>query len=120
MGKVDKSQLKLQFKLQKTLWPCEEGAAAPELGPNASGSELVGELHQILNALQLSLTRIDGKIDTFPYRMDRMPESIDKHAQRLVMVEQRVSEPEDEKVTTLEAQKQLEEMLTTLQARMRT
>ncbi|KAJ1201604.1 hypothetical protein NDU88_005411 [Pleurodeles waltl] len=65
-----------------------------ERGPDMPASE-EQDLHQILVAMQHSLTQINGKIDSLSYRMDIMTERLDKHAERLYQSERRVSEVED-------------------------
>ncbi|KAJ1105290.1 hypothetical protein NDU88_002698 [Pleurodeles waltl] len=79
MGKINRSQAKLQFKQRRE--------------PKT------------------------GKIDSLSYRVDRMPELIDKHAERLDTVEKRVSNIEDEWATSAEAQKHLEKTISVLQAK---
>ncbi|KAJ1092805.1 hypothetical protein NDU88_005915 [Pleurodeles waltl] len=81
--------------------------------PDTSGLEMEGELHQILTVMQFSFTKIDGIIDALSYWMDRMSEHINKHAEHLDMVERRV----DKQVIASGMQKQLEKVLTTLQAK---
>ncbi|KAJ1114842.1 hypothetical protein NDU88_003072 [Pleurodeles waltl] len=95
MGKTDKNQAKLQFDSCKSRGPAGDGA---EFGSEREPGMPSGEeqdLHQILLAMQHSLTQTDGKIDFLSYRMDRMTEHLDKHAECLDQSERRVSEVED-------------------------
>ncbi|KAJ1117883.1 hypothetical protein NDU88_006079 [Pleurodeles waltl] len=77
MGKLDKTQAKLQFDQRKTGNPPGDDAGPGQAG----GSEvLAGEeqdLRQILVAMLHSLNQIDGKIDSLSYPMDRMAERLD-------------------------------------------
>ncbi|KAJ1138672.1 hypothetical protein NDU88_005053 [Pleurodeles waltl] len=83
MGKPDKKQPKLQFELQNAH---EDGVVAHNACPDSTGPEMGREVCQILTIMQLSLTKINGKIDVLSYRMDRMSEHIDEHAEHLDMV----------------------------------
>ncbi|KAJ1090841.1 hypothetical protein NDU88_003969 [Pleurodeles waltl] len=49
--------------------------------------------------------------------MDRISERVSKHAERLDQLKRRVLEVEDERVSTLEIEKQLEKGLSMLQAK---
>ncbi|KAJ1138592.1 hypothetical protein NDU88_004973, partial [Pleurodeles waltl] len=95
MGKADKNQAKLQFDRRKSSGPASDGVDPGLAGGSgvSSGEEL--DLRQILEAMQHSLTQIDGKIDSLSYCMDRMTEHLDKHAERLNQSERRVSAVED-------------------------
>ncbi|KAJ1166377.1 hypothetical protein NDU88_006781 [Pleurodeles waltl] len=97
MGKTEKNEAKLQFHRRKSRSP--EGdrmEPGPERGADMPNGE-EQDLRQILVAMQHSLNQIDGKIDSLSYRMDRMTECLDKHAERLSHSERRVSEVEDGK-----------------------
>ena len=75
------------------------------------------ELRQMLTTMQQSLTKIYGKIDALTFRMDRMTKRLDKHTEHLDMVERRVTEAEEEQVTTAESQRQTKKVLATLRAK---
>ncbi|KAJ1112884.1 hypothetical protein NDU88_001145 [Pleurodeles waltl] len=113
-GKSDKNQAKLQFDRRKTSGPAGDGAElGPEKGPYiASGEEQ--DLHQILVAMQHSLTPTDGKIDSLSYRMDRMTEHLDKHAKHLNQSDRRVSEVEDGQTELVTSQVKLNKELNSL------
>ncbi|KAJ1191668.1 hypothetical protein NDU88_000984 [Pleurodeles waltl] len=102
MSKTDKNQAKFQLNHRKLSGPAGDGAEpGSERGPDMpSGEEQ--DLRQILVAMQHSLTRIDGKIDSLSYRMDRMTECLDKHAERLDQSERWVSavEPRQTQLAT--------------------
>ncbi|KAJ1194129.1 hypothetical protein NDU88_003424 [Pleurodeles waltl] len=110
---MDKTQLKLQFDLWKAPGVQDEEAASLGDGGKESGTEVDTDLKHTLEAVQQSLT----KIDTLTFRMDRMSERLYKRSEPLDMVEWRVSEAEDEQVTVTAAQKQLDKLLLTLQAK---
>ncbi|KAJ1154117.1 hypothetical protein NDU88_006873 [Pleurodeles waltl] len=95
MGKLDKTQAKLQFDRRKAGGPsCEDAGPGPAGGPSMPAGE-EKDLRQILVAMQHSLTQIDGKIDSLSYRMDRMSKRLDKHVERPDQAERRISEVED-------------------------
>ncbi|KAJ1108193.1 hypothetical protein NDU88_005575 [Pleurodeles waltl] len=103
MGKTDKTQARLQFERRKAISPAGEGA---EVGPQRSPVATSGEdqdLHQILEAMQHSLTQIDGKLDSLSYRMERLDQS-----------ERRVSEVEDSQTELATSQVKLNKELSTL------
>ncbi|KAJ1153506.1 hypothetical protein NDU88_006265 [Pleurodeles waltl] len=87
MGKTNKSQPKQQFDLHKTSWTREKGMTGQ--GPKIEDSEKEGgaELKQIPTVMRHSHSKIDGKIDAFTFRMDRMSERLLKHAEHLHLVE---------------------------------
>ncbi|KAJ1169899.1 hypothetical protein NDU88_001787 [Pleurodeles waltl] len=95
MGKMGKTQARLQFEQRKTQGPAGDGTAMGlEKGPEDTPGE-EQDLRQLLMSMQHSLNQIDRKIDALAYRMDRMSKRIDKHAERLDHVENRVSAAED-------------------------
>ncbi|KAJ1205964.1 hypothetical protein NDU88_001383 [Pleurodeles waltl] len=81
MGKADKTQARLQFERRKTQGAAGDGTATDsEKGPEGTPGE-EQDLRQLLVSMQHSLNQIDGKIDALAYRMGRMSERIDKHAE---------------------------------------
>ncbi|KAJ1155298.1 hypothetical protein NDU88_008029 [Pleurodeles waltl] len=74
MGKADKNQAKLQFGRRKSSGPASDGAEPGLTGGSGMSSGEEQDLRKILVVIQHSLTQIDGKIDSFFYRMDRMTE----------------------------------------------
>ncbi|KAJ1121147.1 hypothetical protein NDU88_009275 [Pleurodeles waltl] len=67
--------------------------------------------------IQLSLTTIDENIGSLPYRMGRLREQIDKHADRLNAVDQQASDIKDDRAASAEAQRRLEKTVLVVQAR---
>ncbi|KAJ1115785.1 hypothetical protein NDU88_004007 [Pleurodeles waltl] len=64
IGNTEEAQPKLQYDLWRKQWQREEGAEAPEEGAEApekesstAGPKMGDELHQILTAMQRSLTK---------------------------------------------------------------
>ncbi|KAJ1126949.1 hypothetical protein NDU88_005355 [Pleurodeles waltl] len=95
MGKTYKTQARLQFERRKMQGSAGDGTVTDsEKGPEGTPGE-EQDLRQLLASMQHSLKQIDRKIDALAYRMDRMYECIDKHAERLDHVENRVSATED-------------------------
>ncbi|KAJ1182462.1 hypothetical protein NDU88_007652 [Pleurodeles waltl] len=95
--------------------PKTPGDGRAILAPRREEADLdVGDnLQHILAAMQHSLT----KIDELSFRMDHMSERLDKHTARLDMVECHVLEVEDEQVTTPATQKNINQVLITLQTK---
>ncbi|KAJ1111744.1 hypothetical protein NDU88_000019 [Pleurodeles waltl] len=79
--------------------------------------EMTSDLKQILKTMEQSLTKIDRKIDALTNRIDSMWDRLDGHPERLDQVERRVSEAEDEQKTLGAAQKEVDKLLLTLQAK---
>ncbi|KAJ1204565.1 hypothetical protein NDU88_000011 [Pleurodeles waltl] len=112
MGKTEKTQSKLQFRLLENPRPHNENVTVPETGQDAAELEVGCELRQILTAIQHSITKIDGKIDALTFCMDQVSECFDKHWKPLRPV------AEDEQIATSASQKQMEKALASLQAKM--
>ncbi|KAJ1153453.1 hypothetical protein NDU88_006212 [Pleurodeles waltl] len=96
---------------------CEDGSSTAASVPGDLSHELSNVLCLILTTMQQNLTKIDGKIGSLLYRMDRMSDRIDKHADHLNMAERHLSDIEDERVTSEGAQKQLERDVAALLAK---
>ncbi|KAJ1088147.1 hypothetical protein NDU88_001306 [Pleurodeles waltl] len=117
IGQSDRIQTKLQFESRKT--PKAQGTEVntPEELMEGASAETNVDLKQMLVFVQRSLTKIDGNIDALMYRMDRMSNRLDKHAEHLDQVERRVSEGEVDHGTLATAQKKVDRLLLTLQAK---
>ncbi|KAJ1138509.1 hypothetical protein NDU88_004892 [Pleurodeles waltl] len=98
MGKPDKSQQKLEFDQKRTPKAQNEGAVPPEDRCDVD-MDPESDLKQILKTMQQSLTKIYSKIDALTFRMDRMLDRLNKHADYLGQAERRLPEAKAEQVT---------------------
>lgn len=68
-------------------------------------------METLLRAIQQSLQDINGKLDTITQRVDNMVAKLDKHGERLVEAETRISTVEEESHTTTKKCAEMEKLL---------
>ncbi|KAJ1203937.1 hypothetical protein NDU88_007718 [Pleurodeles waltl] len=115
MGKSVKNQPKLHFDQSRANKLQEEQMDTPGPSEGSPNTEAEPELKQMLAAMQKSLATIDGKIDLLSFRMDRMIEMFNKHAELFDMVEKRKPDMEDDHTTLTSNQSTMDKTLAALQ-----
>ncbi|KAJ1098272.1 hypothetical protein NDU88_003388 [Pleurodeles waltl] len=89
----------------------------PDEALEGAVGETVSDLKQILTSMRQSLSTIERKIDALIYRIDQMSDRLDEHAERLEQLKRKMLEAEDEHCTVETAQKNVDKLLLTLQAK---
>ncbi|KAJ1099996.1 hypothetical protein NDU88_005086 [Pleurodeles waltl] len=117
MGKTDKTRAKQQFEQCRAPRAREETPSTAKTNQDTTEPEMGTKLRQILTTMQLIFNKIDTKIDSYSYRMDRNLECIDKHAEHLDMAERHVSDIVEERAASAVTRKQLEKSLLLLQVK---
>ncbi|KAJ1100333.1 hypothetical protein NDU88_005419 [Pleurodeles waltl] len=67
----------------ETDWAREDMSTLATSEQDNLGPEMGTKLQHIFTTMQLSLTKINGKINSLSYNVDRMSEGVYKHVERL-------------------------------------
>ncbi|KAJ1116421.1 hypothetical protein NDU88_004633 [Pleurodeles waltl] len=117
MGKADKTQSKLHFEQGKTPRFRDGNTENTRSTSGDPDSDVEPDLKHILLAMHQSLATIDCKIDSLSFRVDKITERLDKHAELFNAPERRISKVKDDIVTVATSQSTIDKILVALQTK---